>query len=147
MAVSATRDSSAMKALAVITALFLPGTYIASLFSMSMFNWQGGDASSSTSSSNGTSSNTSKSEIVMPYLWIYWLVSVVLTLVTVVGWRLWWTLQDREFRSRLPEAVQTDEGRTNFEKQAPNELKTTFWEDVFGMKFRRKRSKENVSPG
>lgn len=39
LAVSATRDSSAMKALALITAVFLPATYVATLFSMTMFNW------------------------------------------------------------------------------------------------------------
>ena len=37
IAVSSGRDSTAMKTLAFITSLFLPGTYIAALFSMSMF--------------------------------------------------------------------------------------------------------------
>lgn len=32
MAVASTRDSSSMKALAVITAIFLPGEFLASLF-------------------------------------------------------------------------------------------------------------------
>lgn len=34
MAVASTRDSSSMKALAVITAIFLPGEYIGTLFGM-----------------------------------------------------------------------------------------------------------------
>ena len=44
MAVASTRDSSSMKALAVITAIFLPGEYIGTLFGVEMFNWQQGTA-------------------------------------------------------------------------------------------------------
>ena len=33
-----------MKALAVITAIFLPGEYIGTLFGVEMFNWQQGTA-------------------------------------------------------------------------------------------------------
>lgn len=47
IAVSASRDSTAMKTLAFITAVFLPGSYVASFFSMSMFDWQASDSSSS----------------------------------------------------------------------------------------------------
>ena len=36
------RDSTAMKALSLIGAVFLPGTYLASLFSMTFFNFQDG---------------------------------------------------------------------------------------------------------
>jgi hypothetical protein len=74
----------------------------------------------------------------MPYLWIYWLVIAVLALVTVIGWRLWWTMQDRVFRRWLPNTVRTDEGRSDLKKD-PNDLKTTFWEDVLGWEFRRQR--------
>lgn len=34
------RDSTAMKGLSLLGALFLPGTYLASLFSMTFFNFQ-----------------------------------------------------------------------------------------------------------
>jgi Mg2+ and Co2+ transporter CorA len=40
IAASAKQDSIAMMTFTFITALFLPGTYISSLFSMTMFNWQ-----------------------------------------------------------------------------------------------------------
>lgn len=96
-----------MKALAVITALFLPGTYIATLFSMSMFNWQGLISASSTSTADGNSSSTSQHGIVMPYIWIYCVVSAILTAIVILGWRLWWVKQDREFHRQLPKLVRT----------------------------------------
>lgn len=36
------RDSTAMKTLSLLGALFLPGTYLASVFSMTFFNFQDG---------------------------------------------------------------------------------------------------------
>jgi hypothetical protein len=108
LAVSATRDSSAMKVLAVITAIFLPGTYIATLFSMSMFNWQGGQGSTNTST-NDTSVDPSTNQVVMPYIWIYWLISVVLTALVIVGWRTWWLNEDSKFQKKLPKAFRTTE--------------------------------------
>lgn len=41
MSARAGLDSIAMKTLALVTAVFLPATFIATLFSMSMFDWQG----------------------------------------------------------------------------------------------------------
>jgi hypothetical protein len=63
-----------------ITALFLPGTFIATLFSMDMFNW--GDGRS------GVSKN----------FWIYWVVAVPLTVAVMVGWKKWYGYADREFK-------------------------------------------------
>lgn len=57
MAVASTRDSSSMKALAVITAIFLPGEYIGTLFGVQMFNWE-----------QGTSGDPSVSEDAAPGL-------------------------------------------------------------------------------
>ena len=36
------RDSTAMKTLSLLGALFLPGTYLASVFSMTFFNFESG---------------------------------------------------------------------------------------------------------
>ncbi|KAH8685378.1 hypothetical protein BGZ60DRAFT_522672 [Tricladium varicosporioides] len=68
-AVSTARDSSAMKTLALITTIFLPGTYVATLFSMSMFSWP---------PSNNIVDDTTKSNLstVSPKFWIYWAVTI-----------------------------------------------------------------------
>lgn len=69
-------DSFAMRTIAVMTITFLPATAISSMFSMGMFNWQadGGDV------------------VVSSRFWIYWAVSVPLTL-SVLG--LWLTYVHR----------------------------------------------------
>ena len=52
------RDSTSMKILAFITTLFLPGTFVATMFSMDMFVWQN-DLTPGTSSVSGQ-------------FWVYW---------------------------------------------------------------------------
>lgn len=63
-----------------ITALFLPCTLVASIFSMGMFDWQP-DADSESASSLYVSDK----------FWIYWAFSLPLTLLVMGGW-YWWSL-------------------------------------------------------
>ena len=95
IAVSSGRDSTAMKTLAFITALFLPGTYVATLFSMSMFEW---NASSSPSS---PSSSSSSSPILSSKFWIYWAITIPLTIAVIAFWRVWWVQQDKAYQAQL----------------------------------------------
>jgi Mg2+ and Co2+ transporter CorA len=86
IALNSGRDSTSMKILALITAFFLPGTFVATLFSMSMFQWQpsgGGDQGSS--------------DVVSDKFWIYWVVAVPLTVLTVVGWGVWWKWELKKY--------------------------------------------------
>ncbi|MCJ1471390.1 hypothetical protein MMC13_000029 [Lambiella insularis] len=57
------RDSSAMKSLAVLGALFLPGTFVAALFSLDSITGQ-------------------------PF-WVYWVVTIPLTLLVLGVWIFW----------------------------------------------------------
>ncbi|KAI1101939.1 hypothetical protein F4804DRAFT_354092 [Jackrogersella minutella] len=77
----ARRDSSSMKAIAVVTLVFLPSTFIAAIFSMSMFNWLAGDTET-------VASNR---------LWIFFAISVPLTLVVLLIWRIAYRRKEREF--------------------------------------------------
>lgn len=129
MAVASTRDSSSMKALAVITAIFLPGEYIGTLFGMSMFNWQkgtAGDPAAGKDAADGLPSPT-----IMPSFYIYWVFTIPLTLVILSAWRGWWVNQDRYFRRHLSnelsnERYWTIDGR-------PRDLETTFMQDFFSL--------------
>lgn len=104
MAASSSRDSTAMKTLAFITTLFLPGTSVAvrqtpsnwvtlladlqqfqTIFSMSLFNWQ------------LSNSGASGGPVVSSYFWIYWAVTVPLTIVVAISWRLWWGWEKRHY--------------------------------------------------
>ena len=100
IAVSSGRDSTAMKTLAFITALFLPGTYIATLFSMSMFQWQASPSDSLSASSSSSTVNLSNK------FWIYWATTIPLTIAVVVGWRLWWVHEDRTYNAQLADEVE-----------------------------------------
>ncbi|KAE8164566.1 hypothetical protein BDV40DRAFT_298367 [Aspergillus tamarii] len=91
LAASTGRDSTSMKILAFITTIFLPGTFIATLFSMNMFDWESGP-------SDGNST-------VSPQFWIYWATAVPLTAVTLGGWALWWNFEKHRYDVHIKEAV------------------------------------------
>ncbi|KAI4599574.1 hypothetical protein KJ359_002021 [Pestalotiopsis sp. 9143b] len=97
-------DSTAMKVLAIVTVVFLPPSFIATLFSMSMFNWQ----SSESTSDNG-------SEIVASNFWIYWVTTVPLTLVILVAYRLWWRKQKAIYAEKYEAKTgQSEPARSGF---------------------------------
>ena len=72
IALASKHDSTSMKTLAAVTVVFLPGTFVASLFSMTMFDWQ-----------------DENNHVLTSKFWIYWAVTVPLTLATVAAWYVW----------------------------------------------------------
>ena len=80
------RDSSAMKAIAVLTMCFLPGTFIAIMFTMPLFAWDDGIT-------------------VSEHFWIYWTVTLPLTAAVLTLWRVWYVVS---------EAKREDEKRHNW---------------------------------
>lgn len=74
IASAAKRDSSAMKAIALLTMTFLPGTFVASFFAMPLLDWQAPSAGA----------------VVSHRFWIYWAVTVPLTAVVLLLWSTWY---------------------------------------------------------
>lgn len=69
-------DSNAMKAIAVLTLIFLPLTGIGSLFSTPFFT---------------VDFNTSQKSLqVATCFWIFWIITVPLTLIMFAGWVMWY---------------------------------------------------------
>lgn len=139
MAVSSSRDSSSMKALAVITALFLPGEFIGTLFGMSMFDWLepedvSGDDKGSGSDSKG-SGNGKAVHAFTRLFWIYWSLAIPLTLFTLCMWRAWWVVQDRYFRRHLSQDLSEERFWTSDGKPRP--LARSFIHDFFHLSARR----------
>ncbi|KAF4122451.1 hypothetical protein GMORB2_7443 [Geosmithia morbida] len=146
MAVTSSRDSASMKALAVITAVFLPGEFIGTLFGMSMFDWLAPSEGSSSSgasklrkrygsSNGGGSSDEHGNEILSRQFWVYWIICIPLTLIIIASWRAWWVNQDRYFRRHLSrelseERYWTDDGK-------PRDLQHSFIHDFFYLSSRR----------
>ena len=91
MSTRSQRDNSSMRTIAIVSLFFLPATFVASFFAMPIIDWSG----------------DSQSPIVSRWFWIYWVVSVPLTCVIVVGWLVWYKKQRRE-EKRLEEKAQTD---------------------------------------
>ncbi|KAL8823311.1 MAG: hypothetical protein Q9191_005976 [Dirinaria sp. TL-2023a] len=78
-------DSFAMRTIAVMSIVFLPGTFISSFFSMGMFDWQAPSGDSVLSSR----------------FWVYWAVTIPLTLAVLSIWLVWLhSHEDRDTTSR-----------------------------------------------
>ena len=90
MGLASKHDSTAMKAFAALTVVFLPGTFVASLFSMSMFDWQAETES-----------------VIASRFWIYWVVTIPLTLATICAWYLWINRKAAILRSQEQKAVKS----------------------------------------
>lgn len=61
-----------MKTISLMGALFLPGTYLASVFSMTFFNFQSG-----------------ADPVISNWLWVYFIITIPLTVI-IVGFWLWY---------------------------------------------------------
>lgn len=96
MSAQAGLDSVAMKTLALVTAIFLPATFIATLFSMSMFDWQAGSGSA----------------VVSPEFWIFWVVSVPLSLAVLAAWWCFWDLSRTHYAAKFKDADPAREHET-----------------------------------
>lgn len=84
----------------------------------------------------------------MPYIWIYWVISVILTIIVIIGWRVWWVSQHREFRKRLPKVVRStalDEGSLQTPNVNEKALERSFWEEVFGVNSPKTSAKHHLA--
>ncbi|ORY70164.1 uncharacterized protein BCR38DRAFT_455018 [Pseudomassariella vexata] len=102
------RDGTAMKTLSLLGAVFLPGTFLASIFSMTFFDFNVG-------SSNGLDDDSSgKGATVSEYLWIYFVVTIPLTLLIVLSW---WFLDKRREKRYREEDVEIEKGIDTMESE------------------------------
>ena len=66
------KDGYSMKTLAVVTMCFLPATSVSSILAMPLFDW-----------------TATRSSVVHPRIWVYFLLTTLLTAVTLISWWLW----------------------------------------------------------
>lgn len=122
-----------MKALAVITAIFLPGEFLGTLFGMSMFDWLGPDEEDNDSS--GPMTDQVKVNRFGENFWYYWATVIPLTLLILFVWRAWWVTQDRYFRRHLSQELSEERFWTADGK--PRKLERSFIWDFFYLSARR----------
>ncbi|PTB68643.1 hypothetical protein BBK36DRAFT_1138745 [Trichoderma citrinoviride] len=100
LAESQHRDSLSMKTLAIVTMVFLPGSFISALFSTSMFDWDSIDP--------GAGSIAVRT---MPQFGLYWAITVPLTVVTFLLYFFWLRVMKR----------QRDRRKTSFDQLSAEE--------------------------
>ncbi|KAB8278152.1 hypothetical protein BDV30DRAFT_156224 [Aspergillus minisclerotigenes] len=76
MAKSALVDNTMMKAVAIVSLVYLPGTFVSGIFGMNFFNFDTNEPGAMTWSLSDN-------------VWLYWLVTIPLTLTTMAVWILW----------------------------------------------------------
>ncbi|CZR66397.1 uncharacterized protein PAC_16298 [Phialocephala subalpina] len=116
IAAASKRDSTAMKTIAIVTMVFLPGAYVATLFSMTMFNWQ---------AQNG--------QVLSSHFWIYWAVTVPVTLFVLLIWiAMFWDnagarLLEKRKESRAGPLNPSSQGRPLISKLEASEK---YWKEL-----------------
>ncbi|KAG6365675.1 hypothetical protein INS49_007286 [Diaporthe citri] len=74
-------DSKRMRSISTLTMVFLPATFVATVFSMTLFNW----------------SPEQDQEVMSPWFWVYAVITIALTLLT---WGAWLFYNRRMARSK-----------------------------------------------
>ncbi|KAK4224142.1 hypothetical protein QBC38DRAFT_486115 [Podospora fimiseda] len=91
LAAASKRDSSSMKIIAILTTLFLPGTFISTLLSMPIFNWE----------------VSTISEVSAKYMWVYWAITIPLTILVMGMFGGYALYQEREKKQTTKRARQS----------------------------------------
>ena len=82
------QDSTAMKTLALVTVIFLPGAFMSALFAVPVFQWDAPKGES----------------VVSKRFWVYWAVTIPVTLLVIIPWAVWTRQRASDNRRRLREA-------------------------------------------
>ncbi|KAF5873597.1 uncharacterized protein Bfra_005061 [Botrytis fragariae] len=98
LAHAAKRDSSTMKTISLLSAIFFPGAYLASVFSMTFFNFQ----------------NEPGTPAVSESFWLYWAVTIPCTMI-IVGW--WYVWEKKRERRYSLEDIDLEKGSDDMEKE------------------------------
>ncbi|KAF1810031.1 hypothetical protein P152DRAFT_137967 [Eremomyces bilateralis CBS 781.70] len=84
VAILTRRDSTDMRIIAAVTLIFLPATFT-TLFSTTFFDFLPGESTS----------------LVSPYIWLYWLVTTILTVIVLSSWALLSRVQKRKIAAAV----------------------------------------------
>ncbi|OAG42370.1 hypothetical protein AYO21_03538 [Fonsecaea monophora] len=87
---AARKDSASMKTIAVVTLAFLPATFVCTIFSMSFFTLNVNDTTGE------------KHWLISDRFWIYWVITMPLTVLTLICWWYGQRKEDRREKARQP---------------------------------------------
>ena len=109
------RDNYAMKTFSLLGAIFLPGAFLASVFSTTFFNFQFSNDSS----------------VVSEQFYIFWVTTLPITVIVVVAWWIWdrWREKIHEREDQVLErAVENMEIRITSSMRARTMAKAQTWD-------------------
>lgn len=75
----------------------MPGSYVAGLFDTGMFEWMGGSAGNDGDGGPGAQVAGRVSGL----FWVYWVTTVPLTAVVLLGWWLWYRSADKQWQKDM----------------------------------------------
>lgn len=87
LAHKAKRDSAAMKTISLLGAIFFPGAFLASMFSTSFFDF----------SPSSDAPDNSTFAMVSSKFWIYWVITIPVTMAIVGIWWVWERRRDEKY--------------------------------------------------
>lgn len=102
-----------MSTFTFITALFLPGTFLATFLSITMIDWL---PESPSSGRNGGSSNGSTQ--VSKYYWVFWAIDVPLTVFVMLGWWAWFRHAKRTWVKENGIMLNRDESKASISRSS-----------------------------
>ncbi|KAF1973207.1 hypothetical protein BU23DRAFT_599174 [Bimuria novae-zelandiae CBS 107.79] len=97
------RDSTDMRIIAAVTLIFLPGTFVATVFSTGLFDWGHGDPTAA-----GSDDDDGSGRMISKYIWVYFMLTGALTAVVLVAWALFSWIQNRKMVRKF--GLNLDEG-------------------------------------
>ncbi|TQV99979.1 Mg2+ transporter protein, CorA-like/Zinc transport protein ZntB [Cordyceps javanica] len=95
------RDSTAMKMISLLGTLFLPGTFLASVFSMTFFNFQ------SSTMHIADDGNSDADPVISDKLWVFFLLTIPIT-AAIVGVWIWYDRRKEAQYARDDEDLEKD---------------------------------------
>ena len=107
IATSTKKDSIAMMTFTFITALFLPGTYVSTLLSVTLIDWQ---ANSAPAVGNSRQDRVQVSR----YYWVYWAITIPLTGLVMLGWYVWYVYANKMWLREAELELKGKESRGEF---------------------------------
>ncbi|KAF6809281.1 hypothetical protein CMUS01_13720, partial [Colletotrichum musicola] len=86
------RDGSQMRSISLLGMIFLPGTFLASIFSMTFFDW---------------GAPTSR-EVISPWIAIYFALAIAITVITVWRMKMWMAQEELRARTEMKNEMGSD---------------------------------------
>jgi hypothetical protein len=96
-----------MRIIAAVTLIFLPGTFVATIFSTGLFDWSSGDP---TPAGSDDAEGSGGGKLVSKYLWVYFMLTGVLTAVVLIGWGVFSYVQKGKMTRLLSLGADTECG-------------------------------------